>query len=442
MDSSYWNELVSEVSSHSVRLDAFQPDLEDERIFCVGTHPKIPTAGYLCALACQFHASFMDQCAPANGVWSNPVAVVGAGLVGTYLTILLARSGVPVLLFETEGEIMPAFENCNHRVIHPNFILWPRKGWDDDTLTPLLTAIGVQSAPSWKVQRANSLRQEMLGLLKPYIDSKQVVFHKHATVTDPTQDDDRVNLKVSNGGLQRASFAILCPGKGAERCKGEHSYWRNEPIGRGLDFVLIVGVGDSGLIDAIKVQFDTREFGELEHGLFRTLIKEWQQTDRVGYDQICEARNLYEQDRRQRRDSARGFLVGTCDDSLEGLRDVVKRRITNPVKVIFVAPRDDHYTRSQTFLNQVIMRAIELEFPGTFQLVRSKAQLDSGGKLTIEHPSEVHGWNIAGISELAGNHEGKAYKTLMRIGLVDKTQSNFKRNLSTKEQSLTKMKEN
>ena len=434
---SHWKHLSSTTDSHCLRLDAFQPDDESSRIFCVGTNPQIPTAGYLCAIASQFVDSFLDQCVPIDNASGTTVSVVGSGLTGTYIAILLGQKGLKVNLYEKRSELMPAFNNCHHRIIHPNIVLWPKPGWEIDSVTPLLEAAGVEERIKWGVSKASKLRAAFEKLIN---DSSTITFESNVTVQPPEQKYDRVEYNTSRLGRRRSQFVVLCPGAGEETNYELQSYWKAPDNTEPVDFLLIAGIGDSGIIDAIKAQFDVISYDHEEHGLFRKLISQWEETDGLGYSEIVKAKEEYDNAREKRKDSARAFLECSCDEHLNGLKQVIRGLVAAPKKVVFIAPTDDHYTRKQTFLNQVILRALELEFPGNFQFVSSKVNVAQSGNISIEKPIEILGWNLTGITSLSGTHHGKKYRTLLRTGLDKKKPLELSPYIFAKQQGIQNLK--
>ncbi|NYJ13028.1 hypothetical protein GGI64_004109 [Rhizobium leguminosarum] len=231
-------------------VDACQPNRARD-IYCIGSF------GHFVNFSAQQHRAL-------NLAWAlhkedrldntKAIAVIGGGLTGVTLAAALVRGGYTVHLFEHRKELMAHQLSTDHRLVHPAINSWPFVPMIPSSSLPFLNWV---SGPCSKV---------VSGLLRE--------FEEMAEQTDRLQifrdleisnvDDGLEGLVLSHKGAvtgTRYGCVVLAVGFGDEKEEESFpaiSYWHpdgieHQTLTQDIQYFLVSGCGDGGLIDALRV---------------------------------------------------------------------------------------------------------------------------------------------------------------------------------------------
>ena len=209
---------------------------------------------------------------------NDKVAVIGAGLGGLTAAVAALAKGCHVDIFEHASQPCPLQRGNDIRFVHPNILRWPEDGsdkastdfpylnWTAATVRGVIKQIDLQ----WNLRASKNNRllrkffnyrvnrlyvsPSKSGPQKPWLSANRVL--DGLAVGDETSDG------TTPGYVEFAYDAVvLAVGFGEERSVTGVpflSYWENDSLhqetGRGQRSVLVSGVGDGGLIDALRLR--------------------------------------------------------------------------------------------------------------------------------------------------------------------------------------------
>lgn len=189
------------------------------------------------------------------------VSIVGAGLAGVTMAAAARMLGCEVTLFEQGYQPFHQQRGNFTRFVHPNLIDWPRVGSElDHTDLPFL---------NWSADSCNNVIQEIelqWELLRPSVN-----LQRNMIVSRVDEDDQSASITVESPyGRWKSDLVVFCAGLGPERqFQGLPTllYWDNDKLHQPQSTegkrLLISGIGDGGLIDAMRVLFRNFDHGYL-----------------------------------------------------------------------------------------------------------------------------------------------------------------------------------
>ena len=231
-----------------------------------------------------------------NTVWAlgrsglragDRVAVIGGGFAGITTASALATYKSVVHLFETKARVCDLQARADHRYVHPTLGLWPLLPLNPTTNLPFL---------NWYCGRADKIsgriRNEWLGSFRKFVNR----LHASTTVTGVNSVGDKWEVETNKSGLNlpEFKFVIFCCGFGDEiQVDGasNFSYWSSsdDPFvtdGEPPSSAIVTGIGDGGLIDALRAvhnHFDggrlaSRVASSIDHSGIGNLIADFEQS--------------------------------------------------------------------------------------------------------------------------------------------------------------------
>jgi hypothetical protein len=262
----YVNEMNSTEIAHQVIIPTLispSNTLRDQVLDAM----HVPSLGQLYAIApFPKRINFASQQTRAfNLVWAliesgridteSSVAVIGAGLAGLTAASALMRRGIGVKIFEASDQILKIQRYTTSRFVHPSLNYWPLVSldptanfpclyWSADTCNVVISTIRKQ----WETEFGNGLVSFNSRVSSLQSSDGKISFHlEGGAITHPF---DTVILAVGFGLENPAASAFL------------PSYWDNDDPRRSdmSKPVFISGVGDGGLLEALRLVYD--EFGE------------------------------------------------------------------------------------------------------------------------------------------------------------------------------------
>ena len=193
------------------------------------------------------------------------IAVVGAGLAGLTVASALRVLGSTVVVYEQTTSILPLQQGNSTRFVLPHVYEWPTPGSAyPRTHLPFL---------NWQADPAGVIAQDVinqwnrLGLEvetdTPIRRVRLIVDQPTIEFPDRTTRDFDLIIIASGFGIEHSRLAAHTP-----------PYWRNDdldqPVMRnGIFTCLISGIGDGGLLDALRIRLSNFRHGEFLSWLLR-----------------------------------------------------------------------------------------------------------------------------------------------------------------------------
>lgn len=192
---------------------------------------------------------------------TSKVAVIGGGIAGLSMAAALAlRTACGIHIYESAENLLRLQRGNKTRFLHPTVYDWPRKG--STTPYTYLPALDWSAGPSHEV--AATIWRQFLEIDHPF------EVHAGKTAQAPVETGGRCVVICKETPTLKESFdvVVVCIGFGRERgLFGEPalSYWDMDNFetfhwhDEHFPQTLVVGAGDGGLIDAIRmavVDFD------------------------------------------------------------------------------------------------------------------------------------------------------------------------------------------
>ncbi len=212
-----------------------------------------------------------DGCIAAG----SKVAVLGGGLAGVTAATALAARKCIVHLFESEQRILSVQQDTNHRFVHPTINFWPEMDLSPTTKFPFL---------DWHADKCSRI-------IDVLHDEWRLHFKKYITKTYLKSEVKKIETE---DGLP---FVVCAPGGDAPERSGPYKavimamgFGRERSV-KGLPFVsywdrdelvdaegsaptkTVSGVGDGGLIDALRVVHREFRGGRLSLDLIEALMQ-------------------------------------------------------------------------------------------------------------------------------------------------------------------------
>ena len=196
---------------------------------------------------------------------AKTVAVIGAGLAGITVSAAAHMLGCMVTVFET-NQIPFHQQRGNHtRYIHPNVIDWPQAGSELlETQLPFL---------NWKADDCTRVIDE----IEDQWQALDIVTHYKRQVHIAEMEVDGAYV-VASQPYHRKKFdvVVITVGFGQESqfgLKGQKTYWSNDDLHQHLtnadEQIFISGIGDGGLIDAMRLALLRFDHGEVVQEVMR-----------------------------------------------------------------------------------------------------------------------------------------------------------------------------
>lgn len=222
------------------------------------------------------HALILSERIPKH----SHVAIVGAGFSGLTLAVALAaRVDAAIHVFEKDSILLRRFREAPFRFVHPrvNSIVRERFSltYDDETEFPFL---------NWRANYAHLMASDFSQEFMHYAQTLPIALHRNCEVLEVVYASDSPPvLRTERGSFSCFNLIVLADGFGTEKAiRNEHqssvtndlSYWwsgrvsdyRPTQAGRRNERVLIVGNGDSAIVELahyLLPEFHHREIMQL-----------------------------------------------------------------------------------------------------------------------------------------------------------------------------------
>jgi hypothetical protein len=292
------------------------------------------------------------------------VAVVGCGAAGLSFAAGAYSSGCDLTLFESAPMLMPLQWLNSNRYINPNIYEWPHED--------LLAATVDLPLLRWYSGYAGDVARRIVKQFTRFGMNREIKLETQVASIEPNLGEARLT-SVSEGMVpEQAAFdvVVLAMGFGRERSLGKIapvSYWSNDIYGQhdenSAHRNIIVGCGDGGLTDAIRLSLRDFEHRRLED------IARLPGVLKLGHE-------LAEREAGAGNDSEHNSLYvdAPCDSELlKYLRDDCRLRRDT---VTLVGKDGAYYRRGASRLNKIILR--HLAELGQISVARFEEVFDGG----------------------------------------------------------------
>jgi hypothetical protein len=274
------------------------------------------------------------------------VSVIGGGLAGVTMAAAARMLRCDVTLLEA-GYYPFHQQRGNHtRYIHPNLIDWPEERADlAFTELPFL---------NWNANLCYMVVREIEVQWKCLASS--VNFQRSKIVTEVKENDQVASVIVERPyGKWPSDVVIVCVGLGRERQPKNVSpklYWEDDKLHQAESVegkrLLISGVGDGGLIDAMRALFH-----DFDHGRLLETVVRHQPLEAVKGEILDIERKA-----KALRQGSAGSFIETSYDTLrvaEHLPETLKARVRRGSDVWLNAEADSPLDLRASVLNRVII---------------------------------------------------------------------------------------
>ncbi|ATY32546.1 hypothetical protein CVN68_11645 [Sphingomonas psychrotolerans] len=199
------------------------------------------------------------------------VAVVGGGLSGITTAAALLAKRCSVHLYETQGRVLGIQKQAAHRFIHPTINFWPEI-FEETAFGPMIMPTTELPFFDWYANIGSTimlaLREEWRRYFKPRLSAHNI----STTVTSLSEKNKKVTIFATGRGPEKSEpfdVVVLAMGFGPERTVAgvePVGYWESDDWydseGDGPTPV-VAGIGDGGLIDALRAIHTRFEAGRL-----------------------------------------------------------------------------------------------------------------------------------------------------------------------------------
>ncbi len=217
-------------------------------------------------------------------------------MAGVTVSRAIMELGGTVELFEKK-EILSLFSLATHRWLHPGLFNWPQDNWaEKSTKMPFL---------NWDFSVASEVTKKIRDEFQDYVVSKNKnngvrIFHQYNDEVKLYENDSysRPCVKNDAGRLWSFDHLIIAVGFGEEKAiQNSRSYWTPDALDSSEGDFTIVGSGDGGLIDGLRVRLNRFD----ERVIVDDFMSSWDENEKSKIErQILD----FEKDLKQRRDSA------------------------------------------------------------------------------------------------------------------------------------------
>ena len=184
-------------------------------------------------------------------------AVIGAGLAGLMTSASLIVKGADVSILERTADVMALQQGNMNRFVLPHLFEWPTPGSAyPKTHLPFL---------NWQANTAGSIASEVIGQW-----NRVNFLPEFGVEVVGVSHTGRPEIRCANGDVRQFDYVVVTSGFGVEDkhiCRHTPFYWRNDDldqpvVGPGTYTCFISGLGDSGLIDALRISLQNFEHGK------------------------------------------------------------------------------------------------------------------------------------------------------------------------------------
>lgn len=171
------------------------------------------------------------------------VCIVGASVSGKTISAAMLSLGANVTLIDRSQKPFDIYANSIHREIHPNVILWPIQKPLPATILPFL---------NWCQGSASEIVRSLESEWE--VNFKDRLNEMTAEVVSVSENSEGVEVKLQSGDSLQTDLCILATGFSKESTsirRRTPSYWSTDAVSTERTSVLVSGVGDGGLIDAL-----------------------------------------------------------------------------------------------------------------------------------------------------------------------------------------------
>ena len=204
------------------------------------------------------------------------VAVIGGGVSGLTAALAAQRCGANVTLIEKNSGFMDLQRNASKRWIHPHIYDWPEEEYDD-------VRAGLPILP-WTADYADNVISKQFEPFRLRFRDAEPQIDEYLNVREVVLTIEGNRPHLAWNGLPKRHFEVvnLAVGFGIET---DGSYWIDDgtldawPIARAKRS-LVVGVGDSGLTDLMRLCIKDFRHGEILKNFGRFPSVSWNSLSR------------------------------------------------------------------------------------------------------------------------------------------------------------------
>ena len=221
--------------------------------------------------------SLIDSIFEANRAQPNQkFGIIGGGVAGLTAAAAVLKKKGNVTLFE-KGNLLGLFEEASHRWLHPGLFNWPQPQWTQPhTELPFL---------NWSFDSAQNVAKriiEQFRIITSFFANgdryselkKEMVLHEF--------HEGRPTVRDSTGLPYCFDHLIVATGFGLERSIADtQSYWKPDNIDSQGGKFTVVGTGDGGLIDALRIRLVDFSENAIINGFFC----DWDKVERTCIEQ-------------------------------------------------------------------------------------------------------------------------------------------------------------
>jgi len=275
------------------------------------------------------------------------VAVVGGGIAGLTACAALISKGCQVVLFEREARVLKRQMQTTHRFVHPTINFWPEKPLSSSTEFPYL---------DWHEGTCAEVVASIAQEWREYFEGGLVERRYQSEVTGVVCADSGVTLTYevtqerADKRIETDEFhkVFVTTGFGDEvtLLQDDKSYWDEDyiedKIHNGQKDFVIGGIGDGGLIEALRVLQKNFNKGAISLKAAQILTSTTRADLVLKIESEVNGASRTDDDAAEMYFAKYSSLVGTFPDNLKTLLDDVRTDVSVQLVGTLKAPFGKH----------------------------------------------------------------------------------------------------